>query len=570
MFIRTLRIFSEKSSSYLRTVDFHPGANFIVDDDDSSRRNKVGKTTFLRLIDLAMGANDPSLIYKDKETNSINRELQNLIIEKQIRVEIHLASDFHIDESDPDYVKLSVALYPKGSRYFDGERVSANVYRRNLKELLFNSSNEKPTFRSLIPAFVRVSIAGDNNKFLKFLHQTTSNAEYRAVYSFLFKLADTKLSVELAELTSSLRALQDARSRFERITNEGSLESLKQILVALNSEKSEIMQLIDDKVDAEDFQQNRHRVFNLRSEYTLRLEKISNIEYKILKLQRSIGATKQDLEARNVDRSILRSFYDEVSQSINEVQKSFEDLLIFNEKLYANKIEFLESSISSFRARLDKETQQLRDFEASNEQFFSLLTNDNLEAYVENISSLGQVEKRIGEVENSISTIQKFDDEQYALNSRVSSLEADISADGNNPEDQLAKFNSIFTKMARSINGESPIVVYSSKLKSFPLEFKDISGSSTGTKKSLLAAYDLSYQLFARANNISCPQFVVHDVVENIEGKDLSKIVEIADSSKIQYIVAILKEKLVSSNIPQDIREENTIASLSLKHRVFE
>lgn len=570
MFVRALRIYSEKSSSYLRTVNFHQGANFIVDDDDSSRRNKVGKTTFLRLIDLAMGANDPSLIYKDKETNSVNRELQNLIIDRQIRVELHLARDFQVDDKDPNYIKLAVALYPRGSRYIDGQRTSATEYRRALKELLFGTSLDKPTFRSLIPAFVRVSISGDNSKFLRFLHQTTTHAEYRAAYSLLFKLADPELSVGLAELTSNLKVLRDTRSRFERITEKENLESLKQILVALKSEKSEIVRKIDDKVDAEEFQQNRQHLFSLRTEYTSRLASISDTEYKLLSLQRSLDVTRNDLGVRSIDRSILRSFYNEVADSVENVQKSFEELVIFNEKLYANKIEFLESSNNKYRAQLDRNKQNLHDFELKNQQFFALIANDDLEDYIENLNSLGQVENRIGELENSISTIEKFDSEEILLNSQIEALTEEISADVNNPEDQLVKFNSIFTKTARAINGESPIVVHSSNVRSFPLSFKDINGSSTGTKKSLLAAYDLSYQLFAKRNSIVCPQFIVHDVVENIEGKDFSKIVELANSNDIQYIVAVLKEKLVSSKIPEDIQEKNTVISLSFEHRIFE
>ncbi|MFR7732162.1 MAG: DUF2326 domain-containing protein [Collinsella sp.] len=82
----------------------------------------------------------------------------------------------------------------------------------------------------------------------------------------------------------------------------------------------------------------------------------------------------------------------------------------------------------------------------------------------------------------------------------------------------------------------------------------ELSGSSTGTRKSLIAAFDLAfYQQFAIANRIFTPRFfIVHDVIESIEGDDLRTIIEAANGMESQYILGILKEKLDSSRIPEE------------------
>ncbi|GAA3622110.1 hypothetical protein [Secundilactobacillus similis] len=47
------------SLEVIRTVDFHDGMNFIVDAGSSQEKgNGVGKTTFLKLIDLCLGAKE--------------------------------------------------------------------------------------------------------------------------------------------------------------------------------------------------------------------------------------------------------------------------------------------------------------------------------------------------------------------------------------------------------------------------------------------------------------------------------------------------------------------------------
>ena len=71
MLLKTLKIINTIDMSIIRTVHFKNGVNFIIDKSDSSQHNKVGKTTFLRLINILLGAKDKKNVYIDPETNSI-------------------------------------------------------------------------------------------------------------------------------------------------------------------------------------------------------------------------------------------------------------------------------------------------------------------------------------------------------------------------------------------------------------------------------------------------------------------------------------------------------------------
>lgn len=118
MFIKSLRIRKTTTDEIVREVLFHKGANLIVDTEDSESHNRVGKTTFLKLIDIAMGAKDRKLIYTDADTGTVTEELRDFIVTNKIAVDMTLTSDF----PDGDDVILTIDLFPNGRYYIDGER----------------------------------------------------------------------------------------------------------------------------------------------------------------------------------------------------------------------------------------------------------------------------------------------------------------------------------------------------------------------------------------------------------------------------------------------------------------
>ena len=180
MYIKSLRIRNTKSNEIVREVFFHLGANFVVDTESSERHNKVGKTTFLKLIDVLMGANNKKLVYTDRETNSETPALRDFIINHRIAAEMTIVQ--RLEALYGETHELKVDLFPHGSYFIDDQRVNAKSYRKRLNEIFFGIENDIPTFRNLIHSFIRVSVGGDDNSFLRNLPHA-SNAIYRRVES---------------------------------------------------------------------------------------------------------------------------------------------------------------------------------------------------------------------------------------------------------------------------------------------------------------------------------------------------------------------------------------------------
>ena len=111
MLIKKLKILNTVEDTTIREVNFHIGANFVVDMEESKKHNKVGKTTFLKLIDVALGAKDRNFIYSDPETNSSVPELEQFLLSNKVAVEMSICDNL---ETPKKTHILHVELFNRG------------------------------------------------------------------------------------------------------------------------------------------------------------------------------------------------------------------------------------------------------------------------------------------------------------------------------------------------------------------------------------------------------------------------------------------------------------------------
>lgn len=569
MFIKSLRIRNTTTNTVMREVSFHKGTNFIVDTEYSSRHNKVGKTTFLKLIDVLMGAQNKSYVYIDQETNNETVELRDTIIEKRIAIEMTLVQSLEAPYGKS--VDLKVELFPRGHYFIGEERLSLTNYRLKLNELLFGIEDNVPTFRQLINSFVRVSVGGDDNSFLRTLTRA-SYATYRSVYDFLFDISDPGLAHKLSELNTLLNRAQESLRQYRRVNGVEDVEQQRQILIALESEYAQTKSQADDIFDAEDYKNNRETIALVRAEYARLTDLLSELDYRIGRNREALEAARAERK-RQADFELSRRFFDEVCAMLPDLNKTFEEMVGFNDKLCDNKIAYFEDIEADLLAEKTSFEDERRALLASNSQFLSLVARDRIDEYEQLSASLTELRQEIGRRKEIVDTLERFERELASIQEDINSYSTGGTAregKGSDYQAMMTSFNKFFTPLAQRINGEKPILVYQPDTAKFPVTITEISGSSTGTRKSLIAAYDLAYQQFAIANLIHTPRFVVHDVVENVEGEDLRTIINAANGIDAQYIVAVLKEKLDSSHISEEEQAELQILQLADDDKLFE
>lgn len=308
MYVESLRIRNTVTNKVMREVLFHKGANFVVDASASGRHNKVGKTTFLKLIDVLMGAKSKDNIYTDLETGNVAIDLRDTIVTKRIAAEMTLVKD--LDRPCAGGVDLKVELFPRGGYFVNGERMGITKYWLKLNELIFGIDGNIPTFRQLINSFVRVSVGGDVDSFLRTLPRA-NHATYRSVYNYLFGISDPKLDSMLSELKRRLNQAQESLRQYKRVNDVESIEQQLQIQVALEGEYQRVKAQVDDIFDSDEYRANRDAIANVRLRYAELTDALSEVDYKISRTRDSLAAANHE-SLRQADFSLTRRFFDEV------------------------------------------------------------------------------------------------------------------------------------------------------------------------------------------------------------------------------------------------------------------
>ena len=187
MFLKHLTI--EKNGELVRKIDFKLGVNLIVDttessDDETESGNNVGKTTVLNLVDYCLGGKEKA-IYEDPEFKTQNSAVKSFLKDNNVIITLSLGKSFE-NSNDDVILKRNFLQRTKKVSTINGDNYSNNTeYCRKLGELLFDYSSAKPSFRQLIPRFIR-NDSRKMDRVIKYLHDTTSDNDYEGIYFFLF------------------------------------------------------------------------------------------------------------------------------------------------------------------------------------------------------------------------------------------------------------------------------------------------------------------------------------------------------------------------------------------------
>lgn len=539
----------------VRDVKFNlRGLNLIVDKPNASG-NGIGKTTFLRLIDIAMGASEISALYKDKEQSSENKDLKNFIEQNKVYIKLVL-----FDQENDEYNKLEVDLFTGGDKRINGSKINSNEYNSYLNQIIFNNTNKKPSFRKLIGKFVRIKMDGDNDKFLKFSSPYTKDDEYQNIYDFLFKFQNENTSEEILNLKKKLKELE---KDFRTIKSNFSYDSVDQIntaLTAINNTLDDLKLRQKNYID-NDIVLDEDKIIANRNYYAGLNSEIEKIEFEIDIIQNNI----RDLEKENdnIDTNTLKEFYDEVNEHVGNLSVSFDKLILFNEKLKNNKLQTNRKILSDKLKDLESLKITKTNFYNQNKASMFLIESGTVQDYLDNQSKILEYENKKGKTEEASRIYSEYESNITTTKSQLNSAEALL--DGNNIEDKINKFNDIFGKYSNRTLG-STYYLYKTTEK-FPLKISNTIGPiSTGNKKTAIAAFDMAYYQFAKENSIIAPGFIVHDVLENIDKTDLDNTLKLAKEIGCQYIIAMLKEKADNQT---EISEKDIILSLSENDKLF-
>ncbi|MDP8208047.1 MAG: DUF2326 domain-containing protein [Candidatus Electryonea clarkiae] len=563
MFLKKLTI--NNGSTLIRDIRFHKGLNLIVDETRTSDRresgNNVGKTTVLRLIDYCFGS-DGTNIYKDTEfKGKSNTQIEQFLKNNNIVISMTLKEELESAESREIIVRRNFLSRSDKILEINGEKQTINEFPKKLKALIFKSSHEKPKLRQIFAKNIR----DEKNRIantLMVLSPYTTIEEYESL--FLFWLG---IEVDVhARKQQLLREQITEKNLLDRLKREASLSQIEQSLIVVYRTIDELTEKKNSFDVNKNFEEELDELNQIKRQINERTTSVSNLE-----LRRELiieSKTELENEVSFVDRQRIRALYKEAKLLIPELQKSFEDTVMFHNQMIQKKVEYITKEIPTLESELVATKRKVSELLALEKKLARKLKKSGVVEELQRIiSDLNKVFESKGTLEEQKRlwelSVKRLADNEIEL----TKINAGIDSKEDLIQERITDFNKYFSKMSSMLYGEHFVLSSDMHERGYKLKISSLSGNlGAGKKKGQIAAFDLAYIQFADAQGIECLHFVLQDQIENVHDNQINNLLtEIVAEVNCQYILPVLRDKL-----PVDIDvDQYEVVSLSQSDKLF-
>ncbi|WP_299096003.1 DUF2326 domain-containing protein [uncultured Bacteroides sp.] len=565
MYLKRLKITNQEG--LVRNIEFHSGLNLIVDNTPENDRtetgNSVGKTTVLRLVDFCLGK-DGKVIYTDPADNgSVHTEVKEFLQNTKVEVELTMTRNW---TNDDVVIRRDFSSGRKAVRTINGVQYKAEDFESALSEHILGFITTKPTFRQIISHNIRYSELSLTN-VLKTLDPYTSDAQYEALYLFMFgcQIDETDRRQELIE---KIKTEQAFKKRLEKSNNKSTYRTL--------------LGLVDAKIEA---LQIKKATLNVNPDFEKTLGALNDVKFKLnaigaelatLKLkQDTVREAQKEIEEQHseIDSQQLATIYQQAKALVPNIQKTFEELLSYHNKMVESRSRFIAMSLPMLAKKIEKLEKELKSLLIQEEELANIVTkSDTYEDLEELISEMNQEYQRKGEYENQIQQIEIVETAISEAEEAIKGIDEDLFSNEfrDQVQNSINRFNILFTDVSKLLYDEEYVLkvdaVNYRNTGRYIYKFSAFNANlSSGKKMGEISCFDIAYTMFARDNGIPHLSFLLNDKRELMSDNQLVAIAQIVEREDIQFVASILKDKL-----PTELQDSRYyIAELSKHDKLF-
>lgn len=544
MYIKSLRILNNHGE--VRNIAFHAGLNLIVDntspENQTETGNSVGKTTVLRLVDFCLGKDGKAIYTDPSDPKSVHEEVRKFVMDTKVIVELTLTRDWVHDDV---VICRDFARNKDAIRTINGTQYKKEDFDAALGEHLLGINIQKPTFRQIISHNIRYTEVALNN-VLKTLNAYTSDAEYESLYLFMFgcQIDETDRRQQFMEKLKTERAF---KNRLERKNNKSTYRTLLALAEAkiesLNEKKSRL------NIDP-NFEKHLTHLNDVKCEINA-----LSAEIEILKLkENTIRKSQEEIESNrsNIDGEQLATLYNQAKALIPSIQKTFEDLLLYHNKMVERRSQFVAKTLPSLTASIAEKEKMLKILLSEENELVSLVTqSDTYESLEIIISEMNLEYQKKGEYESQIKQIEEVESSILEAEKEIKKIDADLFSDEfrERVQKNIDSFNLNFTTISKQLYDEEYVIkVDTVNYKGTGRNIYKFSAFnanlSSGKKMGEISCFDIAYTVFAKEHDIPCLEFLLTDKKELMSDNQLLGIAKIVEKEGIQFVASILKDKL--------------------------
>jgi uncharacterized protein YydD (DUF2326 family) len=566
MFLKSLTI--TKGPLVIRDIEFRKGINLIVDNSESKiTGNSVGKTTVLKLIDFCFGA-DKKNIWEDPENK---KEVYNLVkdylIDNEILITLTLTENLDDESASEILIERNfLSTKRKVIRKVNGENLTENEFEPKLTQIFFPEHlADKPSLRQIISHNIRYKDLSINNT-LKTLDRYTSDAEYETLHLFLLGCEFTKGNSK-QELLEKIKLEDTFKKRLEKVQTKSAYETTLALIdneiEKLNKKKSNLNLNENFESDLSALNQVKYNINRLSSE----LSKL-NIRRDLI----NEALSELETSSSTIDLNQLNLIYQQATNVLGKLQKSFEDMVEYHNNMIIEKKKFISNELPVIKSKIEINTAQLNNLlEKEKELSLIISKSDSFEELEVLIGELNDKFRLKGEYENIVQQLNNVEANLESYNDTLKLIDEELFSDDFEAtvKTQLNKFNRHFSTVSEMLYNEQYALKYDKiknkkgqrlyKFSAFNTNF------SSGKKQGEISCFDIAYTFFADEENIPCMHFILNDKKELMHDNQLVKIANLVNISEIQFVASILRDKL-----PDELnKEEFIIIELSEDSKLF-
>ncbi|EMN6088970.1 DUF2326 domain-containing protein, partial [Vibrio cholerae] len=416
-----------------------------------------------------------------------------------------------------------------------------------------------PTFKQLKSKNIR----DEKNKLvntIRVLSPYDTDVAYETLHLFWF-------GIDVNQDKDELVRRQNIENRLQaRLKKESTLSQVKQTLLIVDGE-IERLTLKKDNFNLNPNYENQLDELNRVKQHINALsENISRLELKKELIQESVEDLNRGFSKASV--AYIKKMYEQAKVLIPDLQKTFEETLEFHNSMIQEKIDFISQDLKQLDEELFSNKQSLTSFLTEEERLSKELKKSGaVDELQEIISELNLFYEQKGKLTEQQSVWEKSNKELEAIEKSLSRMSNDIESKDILIQEKIANFNKIFSTFSSKLDGVHSLLSAEPENGTYKFSITNIEGNpGTGTKKSQMASFDLSYIAFADENEIPCLHFVLQDQIENVHANQITNLfTDLVNQVNCQYVLPVLKDKL-----PPDMDISHLqVLSLSNKDKFF-
>jgi uncharacterized protein YydD (DUF2326 family) len=571
MFLKEL-VIAKENDKIIRSIPFHLGLNLIVDETPietgKETGNSVGKTTVLKLIDFCLGAK-ANIIYTDNE--NIKNEytiVKDFLINNNVIIRLILQENLMDEKSKRVLIERNFRPNKEKIIRINGKEIQDQDFTEELTKVFFhNRIGKKPTFRQIISHNIRYTNQSLENT-LQTLNPYTKLIEYSSLYLYMFGCEFGQDDEKLV-LTQKINEEEKFKKKLE---HEGTKSAYESALAVLDNEIEEL-----EKVKS---------LITINPNFDTDLENLNKLKYRInqtvstitnLELRRSlIFESQEDMLSKisNINLDQLKQIYSQAKSILmDNLHKTFDDLVAFHNKMINAKIEFISKELPDIDIKLKELYVALHGFQSEEKRLNDIIINSSSFSDLEKIiAKLNNAYEKKGKYEALIARIQATEQEIQEYIDKLSSIDSELFSDEYKKriQSQINIFSKYFSQVSNELYGEKYVLDFKEETDSKGNKFYkfsplDLNNFSSGKKQGEISCFDIAYTIFADNEKIPCMHFLLNDKKELMHDNQLVNIAKYVNNQNIQFVASILNDKL-----PGELRDERYIVvKLSQQDKLF-